>query len=163
MANTFFVNSSTIGVDLNNQSTTQLFALGTHVLASNDTCWVYVQANTSIVGLTWVAFNGTFTAGMCSGGDIVTLGNKVGIAQTSISSQAFGWVCVRGMNLTAAVTGTSSALGVVCIGASGVPTGVASNQITASNTMAGVSLVATVSGSLGQFNCTWPRGFAAGT
>ena len=36
MANTFNLNSSTIGVDLNNFSATALFAVGTHVLGIKD-------------------------------------------------------------------------------------------------------------------------------
>lgn len=162
MANSFYATGSQIGVDLNNSGSTQLFALGTHFLGSNDTEWVYVQANTSINGLTAVAYNATFTAGMASGGDLTTLGNKFGTAQTSISSQAFGWICVRGLGLTIQQTGTSSTLGVVCLAASGVPTGVLSNQITASNTLAGISLVATATATYGTFNLTWPRGYAAG-
>lgn len=163
MAQNFFANTSTIGFDPSNASATALFAVGTHMLGSGDTEWVYVQAATSINGLTMVAYNATYTAGMASGGDVVTLGSKLATAQTSISSQAYGWVCVRGMGLTIQQTGTSSALGVVCLGASGVPTGVLSNQITASNTLAGVSLVATASSTYGTFNLTWPRGFSPGT
>ena len=69
----FSLNSSTIGVDLNNASSTALFAVGTHVLGSQGTEWVYVQANTSIVGQRMVAYqSGTFTCGMASGGDLVT-------------------------------------------------------------------------------------------
>lgn len=163
MSNTFFANGSTIGFDPSNGSATALFAPGTHILGSNQTEWVYVQANTSINGLTMVAFNATYTAGMASGGDMVTLGSQLAVANTSISSQAYGWVAIRGLGLTVQQTGTTSALGVCCLAASGVPTGVVSNQITASNTIAGMSLVATATATYATFNLTWPRGFSAGT
>lgn len=162
MAQTFGVNSSTIGVDLNNFSATALFAVGTHVLGSNGTEWVYVQAATSVNGLTWVAYNsGTFTCAMASGGDLLAA-SQIAVAQTSCSAQAFFWVAIRGIGLTVSQTGTTSALGAVYLGASSTPTGLVSLQISASGTLQGVSLVATVSTTLGVFNLTWPKGVAAG-
>lgn len=164
MAQAFFVQGATLGVDLNNQSTTQLFALGLHCMGTNNSEWVYVQANTSIVGQTVVAFNATYTAGMASGGDL-SLGNQIATAQTSISSQAFGWVCTRGVGLTVATTGTASlSSAVLMLAASGVPTGVliTSATVSGSNSLAGIALVATVSGSLGVYIMSWPRGFVPG-
>lgn len=161
MAQSFFVNSSAVGVDLNNASSTALFAVGTHFLGNNDTEWVYVQANTSILGNTMVAFNATYTCGMASGGDL-TLGSQLASAQTSISSQAYGWVAIRGIGLTVSQTGTTQALGPVSLAASGVPTGFISFQITASNTLAGVMFTATVSVTACTVNMTWPRGAANG-
>jgi hypothetical protein len=161
MAQNFFVQNSTVGTDLNNGSATALFAVGTHLLGTQGSEWVYVQANTSIVGNTVVAFNSAFTCGMASGGDLTT-GQQLAIAQTSISSQAFGWVAIRGDNLTCAITGTASFVGAWCLAASDVPTGVLSNTITASNTLGGVQMTATASGSVASFAVTWPRGFAAG-
>lgn len=162
MAQSFFVQSSTIGVDLNNFSATQLFALGTHVLGTNDSEWVYVQANTSIVGNTIVAFNSTFTCGMASGADVISVGNQIATAQTSISSQAFGWVAIRGIGLTVSQTGTTSVISALYLAASAVPTGFLSAQVSASNTLVGITLAGTVSSTLGTFNLTWPRSNASG-
>lgn len=162
MPQTFSLNSSSIGVDLNNFNATALFAVGTHVLGTSSTEWVYVQANTSIIANTIVAYNsGTFTCGMASGGDL-TLGSQLATAQTSCSSQAFFWVAIRGIGLTVSQTGTTSVLGVISLAASAVPTGFISLQISASNTLQGITLVATVSSTLGVFNLIWPRGLAAG-
>ena len=162
MSTSYFVQSSTVGVDLNNGNATALFAVGTHVLGNNGTEWIYVQANTSILANTIVAFNsGTFTCGMASGGDL-TLGSQLATAQTSISSQAFGWVAIRGVGLTVSQTGTTSALGPVCLAASGVPTGFISFQITASNTLAGIKFLVTVSATACPVLMDWPRGVAAG-
>ena len=61
MSQTFYPNTSTIGFDSNNMSATALFAVGTHMLGNNDTEWVYVQAQTTISALSWVAFNATYS------------------------------------------------------------------------------------------------------
>lgn len=159
MAQSFFVQSSTVGVDLNNASATQLFALGTHVLANSGTEFVYVQANTSIVGLSVVAYNsGTFTCAMASSGDAGN-GMQVAVAQTSISSQAFGWVAIRGVGLTVLQTGTVSVAATWYIaGSAGGGTGILSSQISASGTVLGVNVFPlTASGSVAQVTMTWPR------
>jgi hypothetical protein len=163
MPTNYFIQSSTIGVDLNNGSATALFAVGTHVLGQQGSEWIYVQANTSIVANTMVAFNsGTFTCGMASGGDLITLGSQLATAQTSISSQAFGWVAIRGVGLTVSQTGTTSVQSALCLAASGVPTGFLSAQVSASNTLEGISLLNTVSATMGVYSLSWPRCVAAG-
>lgn len=161
----FFVQSSTVGVDLNNQSTTALFAVGTHCFGTSDTEWVYIQANTSIIGQSMVAYNTAFTGSMASGLDVVN-GLPLACAQTSISSQAFGWVAVRGVNLSILVTGTASVgagTSQVALGASAITTGVLdlASVGTASCTLVGVQLQVTNSGSassgLALFTLTWPK------
>lgn len=162
MAQNFFVNTSTVGVDLNNFSSTALFAVGTHILGTQESQWVYVQANTSINGNTMVAYNTAFTAGMASGAD-VTNGLLLATAQTSISSQAFGWVAIKGANLTIGVTGTGSLGQQVALGASGITTGILALATvgTASCTLIGVHLTVTASGSasngVGTFQLSWPK------
>src|SRR4051812_44891969 len=123
MAQSFFVQQSTIGVDLNNGGSTQLFALGTHILGNNGSEWVYVQANTSIVGNTMVVYNsGTFTCPMASIGDAI-LGGRIATAQTSISSQAYGWVAIRGIGLSVGIIGTTPAGSVWYLGGAGGSSG----------------------------------------
>jgi hypothetical protein len=167
MAQTFFVNSSTVGVDLNNQSTTQLFALGTHLLGNQDTEWVYVQANTSIVGQSMVAFNSSFTCAMASGLDVVN-GLPLGTAQTSVSSQAFGWITIRGANLTVLMTGTGSVPQAVFLGSSAITTGIlVFGAGTGSCTLQGVQLQVTASSSATSGVClvalTWPKAATVGS
>lgn len=159
MSQTFFIQSSTIGVDLNNGNATALFAVGTHVLGGNGTEWVYVQANTSIVANTMVAFNsGTFTCGMASAGDSIIGGNQLATAQTSISAQAFGWVAIRGVGLTVQSTGsTTSTPQGVFLAASGTPTGSLSNVASGSCTVAGIAFEAAASGTYTVCTLTWPR------
>ena len=164
MAQSFYVNQSMIGVDLNNYSATALFAVGTHVLGSNGTEFVYVQAGTSIVGQRFVAYqSGTYTCSMASGADIVTNGYVIANAQTSISAQAYGWVCLRGNHLTVASTAsctTGPAIGLFLSAAA--CTGLISTSISASGTMAGISIIdatqsTSAAGGTVIVNMTWPR------
>lgn len=166
MAQTFTLNSSTIGVDLNNGNATALFAVGTHVLGSNDTEWVYVQANTSILPYRMVAFNAAGTCGMASASDLLN-GLQLGLAQTSISSQAYGWVAIRGIGLTVQTTGSATATAQgIYLAASGTPTGVLSNVASASGTVAGISFTdvstQTAVSTLTTATLSWPRGGAPG-
>lgn len=163
MAQNFFLNSSAIGVDLNNASSTALFAVGTHVLGSNGTEFVYVQAATSIVGQRMVAFqSGSFTCGMASGGDLITLGSVIACAQTSISSQAYGWVAIRGVGLTVVSTASCTAPPVIVTLAAAAATGMLSTSVSASGTMAGISVIdasqsTSAAGGTIVVNMTWPR------
>lgn len=164
MATNFAINSSVIGVDLNNGNATALFSVGTHVLGSNASEWVYVQAATSIVANRMVAYqSGSFTCGMASGGDLVTNGFVIAASQTSISSGAYGWVAIRGVGLT--ITSTASCTTGPVIGvflAAAAATGMLSTSVSASGTMAGISVIdATLSTSAAggsiTVNMTWPR------
>ena len=160
-----FVNSSMIGVDLNNQSTTELFALGTHVLGTDGSEWAYVHASTSVSANTFVAIRtGSFTCGMASGGDVIS-GAQLALAQTAISAQAFGWVAVRGIGLTAWCTESATApttIGVF-LATQSARTGVITVQGSGSGTLAGVGITeassSTATGALITVNLTWPRTF----
>lgn len=152
MSNTFTSVGSLIGVDLNNQSATALFSVGTHLLGANDTEWVYVQAQTTINAVSWVAINATFSAGMASAADVATAGNIIGVANAAISASSYGWIAIRGANMSALFTGTGSLAatsGELHLASSAGPTGVVmlGTVGTASCTLAGVSLVATASAS----------------
>lgn len=171
MSNTFITNGSLIGFDASNISATALYAVGSHQLGNNDTEWVYVQAQTTISALSWVAFNATFSAGMASATDVIT-GLGIGVANVQISASSFGWIAIRGVGLTALFTGTGSLAptsGQLQLASSAGPTGVVMLGLvgTASCTLAGVGLVATASSSAtglgtGGANVTlvnlyWPR------
>ena len=157
--------SSMVGIDLNNASTTQLFALGTHVQGSNNSEWVYVQIGATLVtAYKAVAFNNAYTCGQASGADILA-GMQIGVAQTAMATSAFGWVAIRGaMGVMTTNSATATAQGIY-LAASGATTGVFSNFTSASGTMAGISFVSvaqtatmTVTGAI----LSWPRGGAPG-
>lgn len=172
MSNTFITNSSLIGFDASNISATALFAVGTHQLGNSDTEWVYVQAQTTISALSWVAFNATFSAGMASATDVTT-GLGIGVANVQISASSFGWIAIRGVGLTALFTGTGSLAptsGQLQLASSAGPTGVVylGTVGTASCTVFGVGLAATASSSASGLgtgganvmlaNLYWPQG-----
>jgi predicted RecA/RadA family phage recombinase len=164
MAQTFVLNSSAIGVDLNNFNPTALFAVGTHVLGNNGTEWVYIHAATSIQAFRMVAVNTvSYTAGMASGADVLS-GSQLAVAQTTISAQSFGWVAIRGVGLT--VWCNSSATAPTTIGVFLATQSASTGAITVfgsgSGTLAGAQIVdgaatTTSTGSLVTVNLSWPR------
>jgi hypothetical protein len=174
MSQSYFTNGSTIGFDPTNMSATALFSVGTHMLGSNDTEWVYVQAQTTINPLCWVAFNSTFSAGMASAGDVAA-GLGIALANVTVSASSYGWVAVRGVGMSARFTGTGSTAptsGQMQLASSGGPAGVMMLGLvgTASCTIGGVALVATASSTAGTasglgsggvditlVNLYWPR------
>jgi len=174
MSQSFYTNVSTIGFDPVNMSATALFAVGTHQLGSNDSEWVYVQAQTTINPLSWVAFNATFSAGMASATDVST-GLGIALANVTISASSYGWVAIRGIGMSARFTGTGSLAptsGQLQLASSAGPTGVMMLGLvgTASCTIGGVGLVATASSTAGTasglgsggvditlVNLFWPR------
>ena len=152
MSNTFYTNGSTIGFDPSNMGATALFAVGTHVLGINNTEWVYVQAQSTINALSWVAINSTFSAGMASAADVLVASNQFAIANATISASSYGWVAIRGDGLSALFTGTGSLAptsGQMQLASSAGPTGIVmlGTVGTASCTLVGVGLSATASAS----------------
>lgn len=154
MSNTFVGNSSMIGFDPNNMSATAIFGIGQHMLAGQDTEWVYVQAQTTINPLSWVAINPTFSAGMASAADVLIASNQFGLSNATISASSYGWIAIRGLNLSARFTGTGSLAptsGQFQLASSAGPTGVVMLGLvgTASCTLVGVGLAATASSTAG--------------
>src|SRR3990167_8960265 len=134
---TFVPTSSIIGVDLDNTSTTQLFALGTHVLGSNNSEWVYVIIGpTAVTADKMVAFTNAYTCAMASVADMQTNGLQLGVAQTAMATGAYGWVAIRGNSIGVLGSGSSTLVpqGVFLHG-----TGLVDNQASASGTLAGVA------------------------
>lgn len=152
MSNTFIQNGSLIGFDPTNMSATALFSVGSHVLGSSETEWVYVQAQTTISSLSWVAINSTYSAAMASAADALLASNTFGVANGAISASSFGWIAIRGIGLSALFTGTGSLAptsGQLQLASSAGPTGVVMLGLvgTASCTLLGVGLSATASSS----------------
>jgi hypothetical protein len=165
-----------LGVDLNNQSPTMLFALGTHVYGNQDTEWVYLQANTSISARTMIAFSALGSAGMASGADLLA-GLQLATAQLTVSTSSFFWAAIRGIGLTVLTTGSCTAVAwnsatgnsAITLQASGVPTGVlvqASSSAGVSGILAGISFTdctnQTATSTYTVATLSWPRGAAAG-
>ena len=136
----FYATSSRIGVDLQNPGSTQLFALGETVDASNDSVWVYVQASTSVTAFKMVAYNTAGAMGMASAADIVN-GLQLGVAQTAFASAEYGWVPIKGSPFDLMVTGSVTAGGPAYCALSGIGTGMCAASATASLTLNGIAIL----------------------
>ena len=104
-----FVTSSVLGVDLNNPSSTALFALNQKVLGSDNSEWQYVIATgTLTTGMTvWINTLGT---AQCFGtfqlNALGTGGADIGFAQYTLTQGQYGFVAKRGTNLYIMCSGT---------------------------------------------------------
>lgn len=159
----FSPTSSVIGVDLNNSSTTQLFALGTKVMGSQNSEWVYVQTATSVTAYKAVAYNGAFTAGMASGADFISGQHEVAWPQTSAAASEYFWACRRGDSVGVMCTGSVSVGTQLFLAASSTPTGILSISASASGTIYGISLNTvnqTATATIQSAVITWPRNAA---
>jgi hypothetical protein len=169
---------SNLGIDLNNQSDVMLFALGTHTYGSQDTEWVYLQANSSISARTMIAFTVNGSAGMASGMDILS-GLQLATAQTTVSVSSYFWAAIKGIGLTVLTTGSCTAVAwnsasgnsQIMLAASGVPTGVlAQNQASSSGNTSGIlaglaftdATNQTATSTYTVATLSWPAGAAAG-
>ena len=115
-----FVNSSVIGVDFNNPSSTALFALGSEVLGSQASEWTYVIATGTLTTGQIVSIfpAGTAyaltTALLNGGGPAGTTGNlNLGAIQTLAAEGEYAWVARKGIDLYVATSGT---IGSVAVG-----------------------------------------------
>jgi len=136
-----FVTSSILGVDLNNSSTTQMFALNTKVIGNNDSEYHYVIATAALATgqFCYIQFQGTadvMTTGAWAGAGLpigVSGNMDIGVAQTSIAAGSFGWVAKKGQNLMVLCSGTCP---------SGVPVGFTNSGTLVTAGLVGVSLTA---------------------
>lgn len=153
---TFVSNSPTIGVDLNNTTTTANFALGSRVNGSSDTLWVYVNANGAISAGDCVSINATGTATRATQATLYAKANEVAFAQNAFADQEYGWVARNGLGLTIAVSATVSASATLYLATtSGKLSDVASSGTFVGIGIAGVSTTATTTTTTGTLS--WPR------
>jgi len=140
---TFYVNSSTIGADLNNVSTTQLFTLGSTLEGSDGTIWQYVNASTSVSQYALIAINASGTMAMASAADAVA-GLQLAVSQQAFTASSYGWVPIHGTG------GTSSTFKVLASSTMsggnalyvGTKTGSVSIQASGSSTLTGIIVYA---------------------
>ncbi len=161
-----FVNSSTIGVNLqgNSDGATALFGLGTHVLGNASTEFVYVNAGIALTTGQMLSINTSFTAVPASLANVINPlvgigGTQLAFAQGAFSASDYGWVALRGDSLTVLLS-TSSTLGApLYVGGSNG--GALTTNTANSGTLAGISLVtASATGTITAANVAyivWPR------
>lgn len=158
-----YATGSLIGADLNNTSTTQLFALGQTTLANNGARYMYVYFATAVTAYCAVCVTTGFTA--TSGGTTNLLaGMNLAWTQATAANADYGWVAYEGhVGVMTSGSATATPQGVYLPGASGTA-GIISNNYSASGTLQGVfftsvaqTATATVTGAI----LFWPRGSAA--
>lgn len=95
----FYTNSSAIGVDLNNSSSTQLFALGAIVQGSDGSIWQYVKAASTISAYAVVVIGVSGTAQMADQRKQAdaTAAWQFAVAQCTFAPDGYGWVPVHGV------------------------------------------------------------------
>lgn len=108
MANNF-VNSSTIGVDLNSTSTTAQFGLGTKVAGNDDSHWTYVYMSGAAVAGDLVAISATGTAAVSTIAFAVNPMKELAFAQVAFTAADFGWVCRGGKGMSVSMSATTAA------------------------------------------------------
>lgn len=98
MANTNFVTSETLGVDLTASNATQTHDLGTTVTATEGGVYVYCQANGAITGDGYVCFiDESYQADMIETTLSATgFGNQVGVAKHAFADNEYGWIQIQG-------------------------------------------------------------------
>lgn len=108
-----FSNSSMIGVDFNNPSSTALFGLGSETLGTQGSEWTYcIATGTLSTGMIVSIFSqGTayaLTTALVAGGDVLlTTGQlNLGAVQTLVPQGQYAWVARKGISLYVACTGT---------------------------------------------------------
>ena len=156
------VTSSMIGVDLNNQSSTALFALGTKVFGTGDSEWQYCIATGTLTTGMFVQVNpaGTAQALTTAVQNAATVPVDLAVAQYTITQGQYAFLAKRGQGIYVACTGTipmtvavglaPGSNGVLCTGALAI----------AGSTMAGIFLEAsasTATASIAQATLSWPR------
>ena len=145
-----FVNSSAIGVDFNNPSSTALFGLGSEVLGSQASEWTYcIATGTLVTGQIVSIFpSGTayaLTTSLVNGGDVAgTTGYlNLGAIQTNCPQGQYAWVARKGVGLYVATTGTVPPVGVGFSAAAGfLQTSLA---VAVGNTAAGIFITTSAS------------------
>jgi len=156
---TFIVTNPIAGANLNVSTATQQFSLGANCKGTQDTDWVYVQANGAISVGDIVEISATGTATRATTAGPRTSVTELGAAQNAFADTEFGWIARKGYGLTVAVSATVQP-GVLYIATT---SGKLSNT-SASSTIAGIllnnaSATATTTTTTGTL--TWPRSIVA--
>jgi hypothetical protein len=164
-----FVNSSTIGVNLqgNSDGATALFGLGQHVLGNASSEWIYVNAGVALTTGQMVSITTSFTATPTSLANVVNPlvagTTQLAFVQGAFTALDYGWVALRGDSLTVLLSTTSTLGAPLYVGGSNG--GALQTNTMNSGTMAGISLVtASATGTITAANVAfivWPRANAA--
>lgn len=151
------MNGSMIGVDFASASDTAQFALGTTVLGTQDTLWVYVECNSVMVtgDVCAITTGGTANRVTTTGGQSAEK-QVLCFPQTSATSGQFAWAAQKGAPIYVQVSATCNPSAALYVATT---TGKLSTT-SASSTIAGVVLLAlsgTATTAAVLANVVWPK------
>jgi len=161
----FSTNSSKLGVDLTQASSTQNFAVGDTIRGSDGSIWQYACAATTVSAYAVVAINasGSMNMATLTALDNSSGGYQLAVAQFAFAPSDYGWVPVHGVGgpggtFKVLVSGSSSAGVALYVAGSGR----LSITAAASGTIAGIAIVSgtdTANTAVTATPCiiTWPK------
>lgn len=143
-----YVTSGALGIDLTATTagtTTDgagaKFTLGQRVTGSDNTEWVYVQASGAITQYDVVAIDENFQAATATSA-LAGAGHLAGFAQVAFADNDFGWVALRGSNISVRANISCAADAMLYVGCTGISAGVVDDaSVTGRVTLQGVVLV----------------------
>ncbi len=103
-----FLTSGVVGANVATTHTTQQFELGKVASGTDNTEWVYVQANGAIAQYDFVGIDENYQAAPLTKA-MADDGWMVGAAQVAFADNEFGWVPMKGSNINGALLGSCAA------------------------------------------------------
>ena len=103
-----FATSGCLGVDFTATPTSAEFDLGTVVIGTDNTEWVYVQAGGAITQYHCVAIDENYQAVHLTTA-LNGVGHKIGFAQVAFVDNDYGWIATRGSNIKLMVASSCAA------------------------------------------------------
>lgn len=103
---TFVAITPLAGANLNVTTASARHEVGTKCLGSQDSEWVYVEANGAISAGDVVEISASGTATRATTAGPRTGVESLAVAQNAFATGEFGWVAVKGYNMTVAVSAT---------------------------------------------------------
>lgn len=158
---TYYSTSSSIGVDLNNTSSSSLFTLGQKLFGSNNSEWTYVYATGALSTGMVVGIQSAGTALPLSIASACSGAQSIGVANGAFSAGDYGWVATRGVGVTVAISASGTLAATLYI----ATTSGYLSTTGGSATLAGVELLAagaTATLTTTTAILTWPRCVSAG-
>ncbi len=115
-----YVTSGCLGVDFTATPTAAGFVIGTQVMGSDGTKWVYVQASGAITQYDAVAIDENYQAASMTKA-LADAGHQVGFAQVAFADNDYGWIALEGSNISVRVAPSCAAdVALYTTGSSGV-------------------------------------------
>lgn len=157
---TFVATTPLAGANLNVTTTVRQFELGTACRGTQDSDWVYVEANGAISAGDVCEINASGTATRATTAGPRTSVTELGCAQNAFATGEFGWIARRGFGMTVAVSATTQTR---LVGTTELYIATTSGKLSntsASATIAGISInnaSATATTTTTTGTLTWPR------